>query len=109
MKSSFGRGANWRVTRLSGISPFCLSVASLVIAVPVPSHAQLTLCNTATPPTYCKAYAHIVGNIPNAPTTGFWRIVTKIGEQPAPNGLAVWNGSGTKGAGVISESMGYAM
>jgi hypothetical protein len=32
-----------------------------------------------------------------------------MGDQPAPTGLAIWNGSGTKGAGVISESMGYAM
>jgi hypothetical protein len=103
MKSSFGKGGNWRVTRLSSL--LCLSVALLVI--PVPSHAQLTLCNAVTPPTYCKAYAHIVGN--TSPAKAFWRVVTKMGDQTVATGLGVWNGSGTKGAGVISESMGYAM
>jgi hypothetical protein len=109
MKSSFSIGTNWRATRLSGITPFCLSVALLVIAVPVPSHAQLTLCNSVTPPKYCPAYAQINANIPNGRLGGnFWRQVTKMGGQLVPTGLGVWD-NGTFGPGIISEATSYAM
>ena len=117
MNSSFGRGANWRLTRLS--SPFCLSVALLVIAVP--SHAQVLTCSSipldkqtfcskskAGASTYCAAYAHIVANIQISPGC-FWRQVTKMGDQLVPTGLGIWNTSGTKGPGIVSEAMGYAM
>jgi hypothetical protein len=106
MKGSFGRGANWRVTRLSGISPFCLFVALLVIAVP--SHAQVSHPCSAATSKYYPGYAHYIANIQKAPDS-FWRQVTKMGDQLVPTGLAIWNGSGTQGAGVISESVGYAM
>src|SRR4051812_15472438 len=97
---------NCRATRLSGVSPFYLSVALLVIAVP--SDAQvLHPCSAATS-TYYHAYAHIVANIPNSPPD-FWRPVTAMGNQTVPTGLAIWNKSGTHGPGVVSETMGYAM
>ena len=111
MKSSFGKGANWRVTRLSGgcqISPFCLSVALLVIAVP--SHAQVSPCGhvpisdcgKASSATYCPVYTCYL----KAP---FWRTVSAMGGQNVnPSGLAVFN-NGTHGPGIISELVGYAM
>jgi hypothetical protein len=111
MKSSFGKGANWRVTRLSGgcqISPFCLTVALLVIAVP--SHAQVSPCGhvpisdcgKASSATYCPVYTCYL----KAP---FWRTVSAMGGQNVnPSGLAVFN-NGTHGPGIISESVGYAM
>jgi len=39
----------------------------------------------------------------------FWVSVTKMGNTSVSNGLGIWDGSGTGGAGVVSESMGYAM
>src|SRR2546423_12847253 len=92
--------------RLSGVGPFCLSVALLVIAVP--SHAQLLHPCSAATSKYDPAYAHIVANIPNSPPD-FWRQVTAMGNQTVPTGLAIWNNSGTHGPGVVSETMGYAM
>ncbi len=42
-------------------------------------------------------------------TGTFWRTVTSMGSVTVVNGLGVWNTSGTYGAGVVSESMGYAL
>jgi len=39
----------------------------------------------------------------------FWVDVTQMGNTTVSNGLGIWDGSGTGGAGVVSESMGYAM
>jgi hypothetical protein len=39
----------------------------------------------------------------------FWVNVTKMGNTTVSNGLGIYDGSGTQGAGIISESMGYAL
>jgi hypothetical protein len=39
----------------------------------------------------------------------FWVDVTKMGNTTVSNGLGIWDGQGTGGAGIVSESMGYAM
>jgi endo-1,4-beta-D-glucanase Y len=39
----------------------------------------------------------------------FWVDVTKMGNTAVSNGLGIWDGQGTGGAGIVSESMGYAM
>jgi Glycosyl hydrolases family 8 len=108
-----GKRARWRANRLPGgcrISPFCLSLALLVIAVP--SHAQ-TPCSARAAaskyyPLYCAYYP------PAGPT--FWRkdvvaMTSKDGSvsKEVDHGFAIWNTSGTYGAGVVSETMGYAM
>jgi glycosyl hydrolase family 8 len=114
MKSSFAKGVNWRVTRLSGISPFCLSVALLVIAVPVPSHAACPPMSMAAMSQYYRGYCTYRSGA-QAALSGdeahqyFWRKVTKMGDQTVdPPGLGIWN-SGTEGAGIISEALSYAM
>ena len=53
-----------------------------------------------------KYYAYYQGYIGSST---FWRQVTSMGSIPVSNGLAIWNTSGTYGAGVVSETMGYAM
>ena len=39
----------------------------------------------------------------------FWVNVTEMGNTTVSNGLGIYDGSGTQGAGIISESMGYAL
>jgi len=79
--------------------PLCLSLALLVLAVP--SHAQAPA--TAITSKYYPTYEYYVTKSP------FWRTVSKMGQQPVMDGLGIWNASGTFGAGIVSESMGYAM
>ena len=99
-----GKGTDWRAIRLSGgcpISPFCLSLALLVIAVP--SHAKPPHSSMATSSKYSPAYSQYL----DAP---FWRKnVAAMGDVPVTDGFAIWNTSGTQGPGVVSESVGYAM
>src|SRR5271168_4288350 len=93
---------NWRARWLSGdcwMVPLCLSLALLVLAVP--SHAQAPA--TAITSKYYPTYEYYVTKSP------FWRTVSKMGQQPVMDGLGIWNASGTFGAGIVSESMGYAM
>ena len=39
----------------------------------------------------------------------FWVDITKMGNTTVSDGLGIYDGSGTQGAGIISESMGYAL
>jgi endo-1,4-beta-D-glucanase Y len=64
----------------------------------------------------CKAVDYptaTTGNYTNYYTQykegAFWVNVTKMGSTTVSNGLGIWDGSGTGGAGIVSESMGYAM
>ena len=39
----------------------------------------------------------------------FWVDITKMGNTTVSNGLGIYDAGGTQGAGIISESMGYAL
>jgi endo-1,4-beta-D-glucanase Y/subtilisin-like proprotein convertase family protein len=69
--------------------------------------ATLITCKAADYPTTTT------GNYTNYYTQykagAFWVNVSKMGNTTVSNGLGIWDGKGTGGAGIVSESMGYAM
>jgi FG-GAP-like repeat/Glycosyl hydrolases family 8/FG-GAP repeat len=105
------KGANSRATRLAGglIASLCLFVALLLTTVP--SYAETPATSLATNSKYYDYYNTYL-------TKGkFWKQVATINGVPVkfPNGMkvtgynAIFNASGTEGAGVISETTSYAM
>jgi len=60
-----------------------------------------------------RSNAATTGNYTNYYTEykagAFWVNVTKMGNTTVSNGLGIYDAGGTQGAGIISESMGYAL
>ena len=87
-----GKGTDWRAIRLSGgcpISPFCLSLALLVIAVP--SHASLPTRRIGD---QLQVFSRLL--------SVFRRSILEkerraMGDVPVTDGFAIWNTSGPMG------------
>lgn len=83
---------------------------ALILALIIVGAVNTASAQTAQSASSSKYYPYYQGYQPNASSPPpFWRNVTKMNNTDVPNGLGIWNTSGTYGPGIVSESLSYAM